>query len=50
MVDVSSSDRDVYTVNFVVKEPSAFKVGLKLGMTMSGDADASISGGKKVCH
>jgi len=35
-------------VDFVVKEPGPVVLGVKMGVNMSGDADGSMSGEKKV--
>lgn len=40
--------KDNYTVNFIVKESQSLKLGLKLGVMTSGDADANINLVKKV--
>lgn len=47
MIDTAQS-KNGYIVNFVAAEPSAITMGAKLGMTTTGEADACISGAKKV--
>ncbi|CAI4232118.1 unnamed protein product [Auanema sp. JU1783] len=36
-----------YIVNFVVKEPKSFSLGVKAGMSTNGDADMSVNAGKQ---
>ncbi|VDO53921.1 unnamed protein product [Haemonchus placei] len=45
LIDVAPSSNG-YIVNFVVKEPKAFTLGLKAGISTNGDADMSLNAGK----
>uniref|UniRef100_A0A183GG69 Bac_surface_Ag domain-containing protein n=1 Tax=Heligmosomoides polygyrus TaxID=6339 RepID=A0A183GG69_HELPZ len=46
LIDVAPSSNG-YIVNFVVKEPKAFTLGLKAGISTNGDADMSLNAGKQ---
>ncbi|KAK5970924.1 hypothetical protein GCK32_010574, partial [Trichostrongylus colubriformis] len=46
LIDVAPSNNG-YIVNFVVKEPKAFSLGLKAGISTNGDADMSLNAGKQ---
>ncbi|KAK6012813.1 hypothetical protein OSTOST_22011 [Ostertagia ostertagi] len=46
LIDVAPSSNG-YIVNFVVKEPKAFSLGLKAGISTNGDADMSLNAGKQ---
>ncbi|VDL81684.1 unnamed protein product [Nippostrongylus brasiliensis] len=46
LIDVANSNNG-YVVNFVVKEPKAFSLGLKAGISTNGDADMSLNAGKQ---
>lgn len=48
LIDTDRTSNESYVVNFVVKEPTAFSLGAKLGMTTQGDADACLTGGRQV--
>ncbi|CAJ0568519.1 unnamed protein product, partial [Mesorhabditis spiculigera] len=45
LIDISPGE-DRYIVNFVVKEPKPFTLGVKAGMSTQGDADLSLNAGK----
>uniref|UniRef100_A0A1I7X438 Bac_surface_Ag domain-containing protein n=1 Tax=Heterorhabditis bacteriophora TaxID=37862 RepID=A0A1I7X438_HETBA len=45
LIDTAPSSNG-YIVNFVVKEPKAFSLGVKAGMSTNGDADVSLNAGK----
>ncbi|KIH58195.1 hypothetical protein ANCDUO_11603 [Ancylostoma duodenale] len=46
LIDTAPSSNG-YIVNFVVKEPKAFSLGLKAGISTNGDADMSLNAGKQ---
>ncbi|KJH50834.1 outer membrane protein, OMP85 family [Dictyocaulus viviparus] len=46
LIDTAPSHNG-YVVNFVVKEPKAFSLGVKAGITTNGDADMSLNSGKQ---
>lgn len=48
LIDTFQDKSNSYIVNFYVKEPKSFNIGMKMGMTMNGNADANINGSKKV--
>ncbi|VDM60858.1 unnamed protein product [Angiostrongylus costaricensis] len=45
LIDTAPSTNG-YIVNFVVKEPKAFSLGVKAGISTNGDADMSLNGGR----
>lgn len=44
LIDTAPS-KNGYIVNFVVKEPKPYTLGVKAGMSTNGDADVSLTGG-----
>ncbi|VDK69147.1 unnamed protein product, partial [Anisakis simplex] len=47
LIDTVDGDPDSYVVNFVVKEPKSFTLGVKAGMTTHGDADMMLNAGRQ---
>lgn len=48
LIEVSAANPTRYEVKFIVKEPKAFTLGAKMGVTMLGDADLSLTANKNV--
>uniref|UniRef100_F1L426 SAM50-like protein gop-3 n=1 Tax=Ascaris suum TaxID=6253 RepID=F1L426_ASCSU len=47
LIDTVESDPNSYVVNFVVKEPKSFTLGLKAGVTTHGEADMMFNAGRQ---
>ncbi|VDM37246.1 unnamed protein product [Toxocara canis] len=47
LIDTVEGDLNSYVVNFVVKEPKSFTLGLKAGVTTHGEADVMLNAGRQ---
>ncbi|KAK0418194.1 hypothetical protein QR680_013425 [Steinernema hermaphroditum] len=47
LIDIAPGKRNSYVINYVVKEPQNMTLGVKMGVTTHGEADASVNAGKQ---